>query len=931
MGAEWMKKALLAVTVVLATVWKRYLSTEGMRLRTKHLVKVPRLSSMVVTLLQTAQTFGLPQLRCARGGTGQRRNGKALFIASVIPAFVGLYSLPAAAAIIGSTGEVTVLSAPPAVVGPGGDENNNITRVFLEKTLTLPNDLTVDNTATGTYPPNSSPGVVISAGTAISSYFFDFDPVTSGNSQGSVTFDRDIVGVIFTDARLNATDCPIGAPGTPYGRPAGRQVELSSNDTFTISTDRRTISFNFSADSGEDQMRVIVVGDPSTLPAAGTGDARVLSAPPAEVAAGGFEDNNCTRVFLEKTLTLSDNLTVDNTATGTYPPNSSPSAVISAGTAISSYFFDFDPFGRTTTVSDSIGSVTFDRDILGVIYTASRLRATDGSLGASGTTYSPTEGTQGSEVETSINDTFTISPDRRTIGFHFFADVGQDQMRVILGAVSQCSSDTDCDDGNKCNGISTCQSGTCTQTTPPVTCTAQDVCHNVGTCDPTTGLCSNPNAPDGASCNDGNACTQTDTCQSGTCTGTNPVVCTASDQCHDVGTCDAASGACSNPAKANGATCSDGNACTQSDTCQSGTCTGSNPVVCTASDQCHDAGTCNPTTGVCSNPAKANGTTCNDGNACTRTDTCQSGTCTGGNPVVCTASDQCHDAGTCNPGTGTCSNPAKANSTTCDDGNKCTQSDTCQAGVCTGGPAPDVLLHVIKHVVNTDSCSTSPCLNGLVASDFDLTVTVTNTVNGTTATLYAGAEAPGTAINLKMGDTFAVTEDLTTQSASQPIIKPGGVQGDISHFYTKSFCDGTGNCNNSGCSGTATCDPTTGPQEQTCTVTNDDILLQNQRSLTVTANPWTYTPNVCPGDKNNLPKVTTLKGSFHLVNASNNQPNDVLVANMSVLLEYRDGKQGAICDPRGSRQLHLPTWYSWLGAQRDVVHLYDHAGRVVRV
>ena len=43
------------------------------------------------------------------------------------------------------------------------------------------------------------------------------------------------------------------------------------------------------------------------------------------------------------------------------------------------------------------------------------------------------------------------------------------------------------------------------------------------------------------------------------------------------------------------------------DTCEAGVCTGANPVVCTASDQCHVAGTCNPSSGTCSNPDKANG------------------------------------------------------------------------------------------------------------------------------------------------------------------------------------------------------------------------------------------------------------------------------------------------------------------------------------
>jgi len=30
------------------------------------------------------------------------------------------------------------------------------------------------------------------------------------------------------------------------------------------------------------------------------------------------------------------------------------------------------------------------------------------------------------------------------------------------------------------------------------------------------------------------------------------------------------------------------------------TCTGANPVVCTAQDQCHDAGSCDTSTGACS-------------------------------------------------------------------------------------------------------------------------------------------------------------------------------------------------------------------------------------------------------------------------------------------------------------------------------------------
>src|SRR5258706_4631393 len=77
-------------------------------------------------------------------------------------------------------------------------------------------------------------------------------------------------------------------------------------------------------------------------------------------------------------------------------------------------------------------------------------------------------------------------------------------------------------------------------------------------------------------------------------------------------------------------------------------CTGSNPVICGASDQCHVAGTCDTVTGVCSNPPAADGAPCTDGNACTQTDSRQSSSYTRSYPAVCSSSDQCPVARTCN-------------------------------------------------------------------------------------------------------------------------------------------------------------------------------------------------------------------------------------------------------------------------------------------
>src|SRR5207253_3221162 len=187
------------------------------------------------------------------------------------------------------------------------------------------------------------------------------------------------------------------------------------------------------------------------------------------------------------------------------------------------------------------------------------------------------------------------------------------------GAAGDCDVAATCDgSGDKCPA----------NAFKPATTTcrrAVDECDAAENCTGTSATCPDDRLqPDGTACDDGGLCTQTDTCQSGACMGSDPVVCLPSDQCHDAGACDPATGACSDPAKDDGVSCNDANPCTQIDTCQSGTCIGSNLIVCTASDQCHDVGICNTSTGVCSNPRKADGTACNDGDACTQTDTCES-------------------------------------------------------------------------------------------------------------------------------------------------------------------------------------------------------------------------------------------------------------------------------------------------------------------
>jgi subtilisin family serine protease len=239
---------------------------------------------------------------------------------------------------------------------------------------------------------------------------------------------------------------------------------------------------------------------------------------------------------------------------------------------------------------------------------------------------------------------------------------------VVSGAASKAGTP-----GATCGAAAECLSGFCVD---GVCC---DAACDAGACD----ACSKPAGAavngtcsllTGEACDDADACTQVDTCQAGVCSGASPVVCAAPGACHDEGTCDPATGVCSAPAKDDNTTCDDGSACTGIDTCQGGVCTGANPVVCPAPDECHELGVCDATTGLCSNPVKMDGSTCDDGDACTGGDSCQAGVCITGSPVVCAALDECHEAGTCDTTTG-CSNPAKEDGTPCSAG-------VCAGGVC---------------------------------------------------------------------------------------------------------------------------------------------------------------------------------------------------------------------------------------------------------
>jgi len=195
-----------------------------------------------------------------------------------------------------------------------------------------------------------------------------------------------------------------------------------------------------------------------------------------------------------------------------------------------------------------------------------------------------------------------------------------------------------------------------------------------GVCDPATGKCSTVPAHEGLPCDDGDACTVTEKCAGGVCSGGVAVNCNDGNPCTQDG-CAPADG-CFHTA--NQAPCNDGNACTTGDACAAGSCSGGPSLDCDDGNSCTDDG-CDP--GVGCTHADNSGE-CGDGNACTVGDACNGGQCVPGKKMLsCNDSNPCTDD-VCDPEDG-CT--YTVNSAPCDDGNVCTLKDQCAVGKCLGG------------------------------------------------------------------------------------------------------------------------------------------------------------------------------------------------------------------------------------------------------
>lgn len=233
---------------------------------------------------------------------------------------------------------------------------------------------------------------------------------------------------------------------------------------------------------------------------------------------------------------------------------------------------------------------------------------------------------------------------------------------------------TPCDDSNACSLVDSCESGVCNPGVE-LTCDDENPCTVLQGCDPASGKCLFLNIPEAAPCEDGNLCTNNDFCQQGFCTTGGPLECEDNNSCTQ-DSCNPKSGCSFFPGTF---PCDDGNFCTSEDMCTEGSCIGA-ALNCNDGNSCTQDG-CDAALGCIWNAVQL---PCDDDNPCTVNDTCQNGQCVGGAGKICENGTPCI-TGSCQISVGGCVYVDKEEGDSCEDNNACTLFDNCsEDGVCEG-------------------------------------------------------------------------------------------------------------------------------------------------------------------------------------------------------------------------------------------------------
>jgi hypothetical protein len=305
---------------------------------------------------------------------------------------------------------------------------------------------------------------------------------------------------------------------------------------------------------------------------------------------------------------------------------------------------------------------------------------------------------------------------------------------------------TSCDDGNACSN-DTCAAGACAHSAG--SCDDGNPC-TADLCDLALGCTSTPTL---AACDDGNACTAADRCAAdGSCVGTS-VSPDDGNPCTD-DSCDEASGV--RHVAALGRACEDGDACTVSDVCDSAaTCVSGSARSCDDGSFCNGVEACDPAVGCLAGTAPV----VDDGVGCT-IDSCdeagdrilhalEPAACDDG--LFCNGAESCHATAGCLAGAApvvddgvactvdSCDETAdrivhEADAQRCDDGVFCNGREVCdRVRGCGPGSAPaiddgiactvdrcDDTSDRVVHEASDAACSDNDICTGLERCDFQL-------------------------------------------------------------------------------------------------------------------------------------------------------------------------------------------------------------------
>lgn len=199
----------------------------------------------------------------------------ATLLVRLLTASAVLAAGSAQAGIISVSGAALQIGSPASVVPNAGYENFTRAAVFAERQdVVLTQAAQLNATTPGLFDSlaDLTPGA-LAIGTLVSSYYLHADPVGASGTVytyiGSVTFDSDILGIAALNAELLGTNL-LGAPGTTY--PGAATVNgldyADGTDWFSISGDRRTLSFRLAAWAGADALRVVTEGNAVPEPGA---------------------------------------------------------------------------------------------------------------------------------------------------------------------------------------------------------------------------------------------------------------------------------------------------------------------------------------------------------------------------------------------------------------------------------------------------------------------------------------------------------------------------------------------------------------------------------------------------------------------------------------------------------------------------------------